>query len=414
MRLPSPRLVYTTWRDFRAHQIQQLRESNRPAHPHDDQFEQFDDDLADLLPDFADEPEEVGTPYGEVGKPLNRHSPFYIGFVGATGVVAAITLWRALGEITTTLTLLAVAFFLTLALNPLVEWLSRTYMRRRFAVGLVFSLFLVAFVALGFLVIPPVVREGSELVSRIPGYVEQLLQAQWVRDLDRDNELSSKVQTEVSRRLTDQAFIGQVLGGLLGAGRFVVSGIFQTLTVLILTLYFLAALPRMKHAAYAMVPASRRARVMSLGEEMMRRVGSYAIGQVFIATINAVLSWMMMQLFGVPYAAVLAVSVGLLGLVPMVGATLGAALVCLVAFFHEPKLALVFAVYYLVYQQIENYLIAPRVMQRTVSVPGAVTIVAALVGGTLLGVLGALLAIPVAAGLLLLYEEILVPRQRHA
>lgn len=146
----------------------------------------------------------------------------------------------------------------------------------------------------------------------------------------------------------------------------------------------------------------------------MRRVGSYAIGQVAIATLNACMSWLVMTIVGVPYAAVLAVSVGLLGLVPMVGATLGASLVCVVAFFDEPRKALVLLVYYVVYQQIENYVIAPRVMQRTVSVPGTVTIIAALAGGALLGILGALLAIPVAAGLLLIYEEVLVPRQQHA
>lgn len=121
----------------------------------------------------------------------------------------------------------------------------------------------------------------------------------------------------------------------------------------------------------------------------------------------------MMSLLGIPYAAVLAVLVGFLGLIPMVGATLGAALVCLVAFFDEPRSALIAGIYYLVYQQIENYVIAPRIMQRTVSVPGAVTVVAALAGGTLLGVLGALLAIPVAAAALLLVDEVLVPRQRH-
>jgi predicted PurR-regulated permease PerM len=145
----------------------------------------------------------------------------------------------------------------------------------------------------------------------------------------------------------------------------------------------------------------------------MRRTGSYAIGQVLIATLNALLSYVMMRIVGIPYAAVLAVTVGLLGLIPMIGATLGAAVVCIVAFFDEPKKALIALVYYLIYQQLENYVVAPRVMQRTVSVPGPVTIVAALAGAALLGVLGALLAIPVAAGLLLLYEEVLVPRQRR-
>jgi predicted PurR-regulated permease PerM len=121
----------------------------------------------------------------------------------------------------------------------------------------------------------------------------------------------------------------------------------------------------------------------------------------------------MMTIVDIPYAAVLAVAVGLLGLIPMVGATMGAVVVATVAVFDDPKKAVIAIVYFIIYQQTENYFVAPRIMQRTVSVPGAVTVVAALVGGALLGILGALLAIPAAAGLLLLYEEVLVPRQRR-
>ena len=143
----------------------------------------------------------------------------------------------------------------------------------------------------------------------------------------------------------------------------------------------------------------------------MRRVGSYAIGQVAVASVNAFFSWLMMLVVGIPYAAVLAVAVGFLGLVPMVGATLGAVVVGIVALFDEPKKAIIAIIYYIVYQQLENYAVMPRIMQRTVSVPGAVTVVAAMTGGALLGMLGALIAIPAAAGLLLIYEEVIVPRQ---
>jgi predicted PurR-regulated permease PerM len=152
---------------------------------------------------------------------------------------------------------------------------------------------------------------------------------------------------------------------------------------------------------------------VSLAEEVMRRVGSYAIGQVAVAAINAFFAWIMMSLIDLQFAAVLAVLVGFLGLVPMIGATLGASVVAIVAFFDEPKKALIVIIYFIVYQQIENYAVMPRIMQRTVAVPGAVTVVAALAGGALLGILGALLAIPFAAGALLLYEEVLVPRQRR-
>jgi predicted PurR-regulated permease PerM len=356
----------------------------------------------------------LSSTYGIAGRPLNRHSPFYIGFLGAIGALLAIGLWNLVGRLTTTLTLLIVSMFLALALNPLVDALIARGMRRPAAVGLVFAGLVVAFGLIAALVIPPVVVQGSELAQQAPTYVENALGSPWVREIDKSYDVIDKIQAELEARMTDQQFLEGVLGGILGAGRAVLNGVFQVFTVLVLTLYFLSSLPRVKHAAYALVPATRRLRVESLSEEIMRRTGSYAIGQVVIATLNAVLSYVMMRIVGIPYAAVLAVTVGLLGLIPMIGATLGAAVVCIVAFFDEPKKALIALVYYLVYQQLENYVVAPRVMQHTVSVPGPVTIVAALAGAALLGVLGALLAIPVAAGLLLLYEEVLVPRQRRA
>jgi predicted PurR-regulated permease PerM len=405
------------WGEYRRRQRAALEESNRigpgvlPA--------------VEAVPSVAGAPAEVegqtappvepSPPgrFGDVGVPLNRHSPFYLGFFGATGALLAWTLWGSLGRAATAITLLLVSFVLALALAPLVDRLTGR-MTRGAAVATVFGGLVVAIVLVGLLVVPPVVTQGSALAQQAPQYVQDLLDTPWVRELDRHYDVIDRAEQELLGRLTDQTFLEGVLGGILGAGRAVVSGVFQTLTVLVLTLYLLSSLPRVKNAAYALVPASRRPRVVSLSEEIMRRVGSYAIGQVGIATLNAVASWVMMTIVGVPYAAVLAVTVGLLGLIPMIGATLGAAIVSVVAFFDEPRKALVVLIYYIVYQQVENYVIAPRVMQRTVSVPGTVTIIAALIGGTLLGVLGALLAIPVAAGLLLLYDEVLVPRQSEA
>ena len=376
--------------------------------------------LGDTLPrqdaePMAAEPEVRGArrAFGQAGRPLNRQSPFYVGFVGAIGVLAAYALWQAVSSLGTVLTLLTVAVFLTLSLNPVVELLVRRGLRRGGAVAAVFAMAVGAFVLLGFVVVPPVTQQAGELAQSAPRYVNDVLSSPRVQDIDQHYHVVEKIQEEVNKRLTDSDFMSQVAGGVLGAGRIVAEGIFSTLTVLVLTLYFLSSLPTLKQAAYAVVPASRRPRVVSLSEEIMRRVGSYAIGQVVVAAVNAFCAWIMMSIVGIPYAAVLAVAVGFLGLVPMVGATLGAVLVAVVALFDDPTKAVIALVYFIVYQQTENYLVAPRIMQRTVSVPGAVTIVAALIGGTLLGMLGALLAIPAAAGLLLLYDEVLVPRQRR-
>ena len=356
---------------------------------------------------------DPSVPYGLAGRPFDRQSPFYFGFLATIGALTAWTLFQLVGRLTTTMTILVVALFLTLALNPMVEWLLGRGVRRAVAVVTVFSGLIVITVLMGMLVVPPVVAEGSELLRQAPEYFNRVLQSPWLQRLDADYQLIERAQEEFTKRVRDGSLVAQIFGGVLGAGRAVVNGVLQVFTILILTLYFLATLPKIKQAAYAAVPASRRPRIVSLSEEIMRRTGAYAAGQGLVATINAICSYVMMTIVGVPYAAVLAVVVGLLGLIPMVGATLGAVVVALIAFFSEPRMALIVAIYYVVYQQVENYVIVPRIMTSTVSVPGAVTIVAALAGGTLLGVLGALLAIPVAAGLLLLYEEVLLPRQRR-
>ncbi len=438
--------VLERWREFRRSQLAALQASN---HPHDtsESRPSATELLADVLPalkphlpdrdDGADDGDgeqqsgsgdgsgddsqggtetaegRAGRRYGQAGRPLNRQSPFFMGFVGAIGVLTALMLWHIIGRLSTTITLVVVAFFLTLALNPLVEALTKRGLRRGLAVSLVFAGVILVFTLLGLVVVPPVSTQGSELAGNAPGYLDHVLNSSFIKDLDRNYGVVDKIQAEVTKRLSDGTFLSQVFGGVLGVGAAVISAIFQTFTVLVLTLFLLASFPRVKQAAYAMIPASRRPRVISLSEEIMRRTGSYAIGQVAVASINALCSWVMMMIVGIPYSAVLAVAVGFLGLIPMVGATIGAGLVCLVAIFDEPRKAVIALVYYVVYQQLENYVVAPKIMQRTVSVPGAVTVVAALAGGTLLGVLGALLAIPVAAGLLLLYEEVLLPRQRR-
>ena len=400
MRLTTVWGPVSRWGEYRRRQKAALARSNQI-------------DLDALVAD-AEAPADASTSrFGQAGQPLNRHSAFYLGFVGATGALLALGLWASLGRLASTLSLLLVAFFIALALDPLVERLTARVPRAA-AVTVVFAGLLAVLGAIGWLVLPTAVTQGTALTQETPEYVAGVLDASWFRELDRSYDVLDRVQEELTNKLTDQSFVEGLLGGILGAGRAVLSGTFQVLTVLILALYLLASLPRVKQAVYAVVPASRRPRVESLSEEIMRRVGAYAGGQALIATLNAVLAFVMMTLVGVPYAAALAVVVGVLGLIPMVGATLGAVLVTVVAFVDEPRSALIVIVYFVVYQQVENYVVAPRVMQQTVSVPGIVTVVAALAGGALLGVLGALLAIPVAAGLLLIYEEVLVPRQERA
>jgi predicted PurR-regulated permease PerM len=367
-----------------------------------------DDLVAELGPE-AVTPAEPSGAFGAPGRPMNRHSPFYLGLVGGLGLLAAYGIVQLLTGLSQVLTLLVISLFLALGLDPVVRWLQRLGLRRAYAVLAVFAGVLVIFGGIVAVVAPPVVQEAGQLASAAPDYAQSLLKNHTLRRLDEQYG----VVDEITKRLKSGSLWSSVFGGVVGAGKALLSGFFSAFTVLVLTMYFTASLPSVKASAYRLVPRSRRQRFTVLAEEISRRVGGYVIGQISIATINGVCSFIMMEIVGIPYPAVLAVTVGVLGLIPMVGATLGAVIVVVVALFDSWTATVIVAVYYLVYQQVENYVIVPRVMNRTVAVPGAVTVVAALAGGTLLGILGALMAIPIAAGLLLIYKEVLLPRQEQ-
>ena len=195
---------------------------------------------------------------------------------------------------------------------------------------------------------------------------------------------------------------------MIGVGKVVFSAFFSALTFLILTLYFLSSLPAMKNAAYRLVPRSRRARVGLLADEILERVGSYVGGLLTIAACAGVSTFLLLTVLGVPYPLALALVVALTDLVPLVGATIGAILVTLVALLGSVHDGVIAALFYLLYQQVENFYLYPRIMKKSVDVS---TVVAVLIGGSLLGVIGALLAIPIAAAVQLVLQEVVFPRQ---
>jgi predicted PurR-regulated permease PerM len=358
------------------------------------------------------------TQFGAPGRPINRAHPFYVGFVGALGVLLAYGLVSQLGRLSGVITLLIVSLFLALGLDPVVRWLENRGLPRPAAITVVFLGVVGVFAGFISAVIPPVVSQATELASQLPQYVQQ---AQTTIDrspslsrINSEYQVTERIQQELEKRLSSGETVTALFGGIFGVGLAIVSGIFSALTVLVLTLYFLASLRSMKAAAYRLVPRSRRRRVQMLGDEVTKRVGGYVIGQLALASINGVASYLVLSIVGIPYAAVLAFTVGLLGIIPLVGATLGAIIVVIVALFTSLSDAVVLLIYYVLYQQFENYVLGPRIMARTVSVPGAVALVAALAGGSLLGILGALIAIPIAAGVLLIVQEVLMPQQDRA
>ena len=182
--------------------------------------------------------------------------------------------------------------------------------------------------------------------------------------------------------------------------------------VLVLTLYFLASLPTIKKAGYPLAPATRRARVTELGDRILRSIGGYVSGAFVVALCAGLSTLVFLFIVGLGnYALALAMVVAMLDVIPMIGATIGAVIVCAIAFATDVNTGIVAVIFYIAYQQLENYVIYPRVMSHSVEIPGALTVIAALIGGTLLGVVGALLAIPTAASILLLVREVVVRRQ---
>jgi len=355
-----------------------------------------------------------GRRFGVPGVPVSRAHPFYIGFMGATGALVAYFLLGLLGKLSSVLTLVVIALFLALALDPVVRWLQGRGLGRGAAVGVVFLVVVALFVLFAWSVVPPLASEAADLTTKLPTWVQEIQESPTVQRLDAQFGIINTITQQIQARLASGETVLQLFGGVLGAGQAVISGAFSAFTVLVLTLYFTASLNTLREAIYNLVPASRRSRVRLIGDEIIRRMGGYTAGQVAVATINAMFTYVGLIILRIDYAVVLAITVGILGLIPLVGATLGAVVITTVALFHSWQYAVIVFAYYLIYQQIENYLIAPRIMSRTVQLPGFLAIVAALAGGALLGVLGALIAIPTAAAVMLVVQEVVIPRQaRH-
>ncbi len=347
-------------------------------------------------------------PFGRPGRPLASRSPFRLAFTAALGVALAYSLVRALIAVQSVLVLLLAAAFLAIGLSPAVDFFVRHGVKRGRAVGIVLVAVLLFFVGVGFAVVPPIATQSQAFVDAAPGYLQQLQDNTRIAEFDQRFGLLTRLEA----LLNDPQKLGvTAAGGVLGVGKFVFGFLFSALTLLILTLYFLSSLPAIKANAYRLVPRSRRARVGLLADEILSRVGGYVAGAFTIALIAAGTTYVLLLVLGVDYPLALATVVFVTDLIPLVGATIGAAIVTAVALFTSVRTGLIVGGFYLVYQQLENYLLYPRIMKRSVDVSPAATVVAVLIGGSLLGVLGALLAIPIAAAVQLVLQEVIAPRQ---
>ncbi|GLW05086.1 AI-2E family transporter [Microtetraspora sp. NBRC 13810] len=349
---------------------------------------------------------EIGLPFGTPGKPLAK-SPFLFGLTAALGVLTALGLAQALMSARSVIVLVVVAMFLAVGLNPVVEFLTRRGMGRRWAISIVFTGVIVFFVLFGLAIVPPVSQESAAFVGAVPGYIAELASNPTIRQLDADYKLLERLQEYI----TSGDLGSTIAGGIVGAGAVVLNAFFSGVTLLVLTLYFLSSLPTIKEYLLLLVPSTRRERTRSIGDQILDGIGGYVAGNVLISVIAGVLSWLFLILAGAEYALALALVIAVTDLIPLVGATIGAVLVTGVGFLQSVPLGVACLIFFVIYQQVENYVIYPRVMKRSVDVTPAVTVVAALFGGALMGIVGALLAIPVAAAIALIIREVVLPRQ---
>ena len=348
----------------------------------------------------AKQAEETGG-LGRLGQPLDRRSPFFIGLTGAAGVVMTIALVELVIKARSVLVLIGLALFIAAGLDPVVNWLTRRRVPRWAAVAVV--LLGVLGIIGGFLAaaIPPLAAQTSKLITELPNYAHTLQDHN--SQLGRLN-LKYHIEARLSHLLATRG--STLVGGVLGAGALVLGAVASTLAVIVLVVYFLAGMPRIKLFAYRLAPHSRRARVILIGDEIFTKVGGFVLGNVVTSAIAGLGTYLWMLAFGIPYPILLGLFVAIMDLIPVIGSTIGGAVVSLVALTVSLPVAIATLAFYIAYRLAEDYLLVPRIMGSTVKVPAVVSLVAVLVGGTLMGIVGALVAIPAAAALRLLLHEV--------
>lgn len=338
---------------------------------------------------------------------------FQIGFLGALGVLTAVALGSAVISIAGIITSIITALFITLGLEPLVQLLQKRVKKRGLAIAIVGVGVFAALSAVVFAILPPLVSQANTFITNLPELMKEFVKLPWVESID--SRLDGAIGTALNGAgdfLVDSKNWPTLLGGVVQVGLSIFNGIIGFLTVTILTIYFMSALPSIKRVGISLVANSKRAKLEGIVEKVIGSVGRYVMGQVVVSSINTSILFTVLIIAGVDFAVVLAFINFLLVLIPIIGSITGAAIVILITAATSPtETTIGVAIALLLYIQIEAYLVSPRVLKRAVNVPTAVIIVSALVGGALAGILGSLLAIPTAATVLLVIREVWVPRQ---
>jgi predicted PurR-regulated permease PerM len=349
----------------------------------------------------ADEPVRTDGRLGAPGARFDRQSWFMRGLAGATGVAIVVALAWLVIQISSELVLIGLALFIAVGLEPAVVWLQGRRLPRAAAVSVVL---VIGFGSVaGFLAtaIPVAVAQASQAATAIPLFLQS--------PQGRDSFVGRIEDRFHFEQILEQALTADNGSTVLGAGEAVVGGVASTLIVLALTVYFLSDLPRLRRTAARLVPASRRTRTTLIADQILAKVGGYVLGSLVLALIAGTSTLVLLLILGIGYAVLLAILVALLDLIPVLGSILGGVVVTLVALSLSVPAAIATAIFFVAYRVVEDYLLLPRIIGRTVNVPALVTLVAVVLGAALLGPVGAIVAIPLAAGGLLILREVVIP-----
>jgi predicted PurR-regulated permease PerM len=316
------------------------------------------------------------------------------GFFAGLGLLSSVAAAVVVYSVRDILLRVVVAMFLAVSLDPAVRWLTARGMRRGLAVTIIFTVFLAILVAFLMSVIPPLVNQFGQLVRHFPDFLQSLQdRSARFRDLNSRFQLSTRLEDVLG------ALPARITGGVLGVTSQVFGALVSFLTVVVFTVYFLLDLPRLRHGVVRLVPIDHRERYGGVVDIVVNKVGDYMIGRLAIGFIAGVIAFAAMEALGVPYPLPLAILVALLDLIPLIGHPIGSVAALLVALITKDlwPTTVLLAIVFVIYQQIENYLIGPRVLRHSVDISAAAVLLAALIGAAILGVVGALVAIPVAA-----------------
>ncbi|QLL24010.1 AI-2E family transporter [Actinobacteria bacterium IMCC25003] len=348
--------------------------------------------------------------FGAAGAPIDRGHPFYFGFVATIGALSAFVLMRALASASGVFVLILVALFLATGLNPAVEAIRKRGLSRSGAVAVIFVAVILFVGLFAALVVPPLVTQGTHLIQTAPALLENLKNNTTIANLNDHYGLIDTLQKKLASVTSDGTLLITAFGGVIGVGKSVLSGTFTALTIIVLTLYFITSLPQATELGLKLVPASRRPRIAALTEAIIARVGAFVGSQILVSFFAAIFMTLLAFILGLPSPIAIGIIIFICGLVPLIGHFIGTAIYTIIALTQSVTIGVAAFIGYVVYVQVENYIITPKIMKRTLAVPGAVTIISALIGTSLLGLVGGLLAVPVAASIILILEEVVFPR----